>query len=227
MPPFPLFVSSRHRVYHRENKSGFVIERNARQSFLFVVDPSVRIWRFILPQPPEPVSSGTEDPSNRCKWRAYNATATTTKTYTAQQNHLRPTPPTVEELSLSPLLPTPLPSTMFLSVTVYRISKLKRMARLVALIKNPIFQGFVFSVLQSYLWKNWINDAHREENERWKLHAFLYESYCSFCRLIGEIKMYLYDISMKFWKICGTSLCVYLELRSNSRERKRKRSKRA
>lgn len=234
MPPFPLFVSSRHRVYHREDKSGFVIERNARQSFLFVADPSVRIWRFILPQPPEPVSSGTEDPSNRCKWRAYNATATTTKTYTAQQNHLRPTPPTVEELSLSPLLPTPLPSTMFLSVTVYRISKLKRMARLVALIKNPIFQGFVFSVLQSYLWKNWINDAHREENERWKLHAFLYESYCSFCRLIGEIKMYLYDISMKFWTFEKFVERVYVfisnygvirakERESEAKERKRKK----
>lgn len=81
MPPFPLFVSSRHRVYHREDKSGFVIERNARQSFLFVADPSVRIWRFILPQPPEPVSSGTEDPSNRCSART-----------TQQQRQQKPTP---------------------------------------------------------------------------------------------------------------------------------------
>lgn len=140
----------------------------------------------------------------------------------------------VEELSLSPLLPTPLPSTMFLSVTVYRISKLKRMARLVALIKNPIFQGFVFSVLQSYLWKNWINDAHREENERWKLHAFLYESYCSFCRLIEEIKMYLYDISMKFWTFEKFVERVYVfisnygvirakERESEAKERKRKK----
>lgn len=120
----PWFVSSRHRVYHREDKSGFVIERNARRSFLFVADPSVRIWRFILPQPPNPCR-----PARRILRTGVNGARNNNNVY-AQQNHLRSTPAT-GELSLSPLLPTPLPSTMFLSVTVYRISKLKRMARLV------------------------------------------------------------------------------------------------
>lgn len=103
-PRFPPSLVPPDIVYHREDKSGFVIERNARESFLFCSNLTIYL------QPPNPC---------RPAWRMLRTGVNGARTTTQQQQQQQPRSKTIydllhsAELSLSPLLPTLLPSTCF------------------------------------------------------------------------------------------------------------------
>lgn len=177
-----------------------------------------------------------EDTSNRCKWRAYNVTTTTTtqpiranKTiYDPLQQRVSSRFRLCYPRHYLPRCFYPSRFTGFRNWKEWRASR--RVERLVVFNQKPDFSGWVCSCLLLFFFfsleKNWINDAHREENERERevkvgSHARIYKNLIA--RLLTEIKMYL-CISMKVWKNLWSFILLeimnYEEERESEREKK-------